>query len=224
MKNCAYCGREATDYVTHCGGCGTQFDVSNIPPIIANRNKSPSAGFWIRVLARLIDAVLGLICGLVAGILAGIVIGIMSVAGSIPSGWQHRIHGFSLVSFGFSLLGFTAYHIFCEGIHGATLGKLCCGLRVVSPDGSPSTLMGAVIRSFAYFIDSLFFGFVGYTSMEKSPLNQRYGDVWGGTAVFKVSELASASQRTPARFALGLVSGAICWMCLLAIGLILKVM
>jgi len=148
----------------------------------------------------------------------------LNAGGIIAAGWQHRLHGFSLTSLGFDFLGFIAYHFFCEGIHGATLGKLCCGIRVVTEDGSPSTLKGALIRTLAYFLDSFFFGLVGYSSMQKSPLNQRYGDVWGKTAVFKVKEMAPDSQETTTRFILGLLLGVGCWVVLVATGLILKVL
>jgi hypothetical protein len=94
----------------------------------------------------------------------------------------------------------------------------------VTEDGKPSTLKGALIRTLAYYIDALFFGLVGYNSMQKSPLNQRYGDVWGKTAVFKINEMTSESQRTPTLFILGLLLGAGCWVVMLAIGLILKVL
>ncbi len=223
MKNCSYCGRENTEVATHCQECGTEFNFPDTSPLTSNQDKAPAAGFWIRALARILDTVFGLVVGFAAGSLAGIVIVILNVAGIVPPGWQSRIHQFSLTSLGFSFLGMIAYHFFCEGIHGATLGKLCCGIRVVSEDGSPSTLKGALIRTLAYFIDALFFGLVGYNSMQKSPLKQRYGDVWGKTAVFKTKEMAPESQRTT-RFLLGLFLGVGCWIVLLAIGLILKIL
>jgi uncharacterized RDD family membrane protein YckC len=148
----------------------------------------------------------------------------LSAAGIIADGWQYRLQGFSLTSLGFGFFGSIGYHFFCEGIHGATLGKLCCGIRVVTEDGSPSTLKGALIRTLAYFFDSLFFGIVGYGSMQKSSLNQRYGDVWGKTAVFKVKEMEPGSQETTTRFILGLLLGVGCLVVLVAVGLILKVL
>ena len=202
MKKCPYCGKEYPDDAIFCAIDGHPFDEGH-SEIHSNQDKSPSAGFGIRALARIVDAVFGLFIGFAAGILVGIVIAILNAAGIIAAGWQHRLHGFSLTSIGFDLLGSIAYHFFCEGIHGATLGKLCCGIRVVTEDGSSSTLKGALIRTLAYFLDSFFLGLVGYSSMQKSPLNQRYGDVWGKTAVFKVKEMAPESQETTTRFILG---------------------
>jgi uncharacterized RDD family membrane protein YckC len=179
MKKCSYCGRENSDDAAHCSGCGTEFENLNPLPIIPKQDKLTKAGFWIRALARIIDGVFGLFIGLMAGVLAGFGLALLKAAGALSPGWQYRIHGFSLMSLAFGFLGITLYHFFCEGIYGATLGKLCCGIRVVSEDGSPCNLKGALIRTLAYYIDALFFGLVGYNSMEKSALNQRYGDVWG---------------------------------------------
>jgi uncharacterized RDD family membrane protein YckC len=222
MKKCTYCGRENSDDASHCSGCGTEFKNLNPLPIIPKQEKLTTAGFWIRALARILDGVFGLLIGLLAGVLGGSVLGILNALGPLSPGWQHRIHGFSLITLGFSFLGNILYHTVCEGVYGATLGKLCCGIRVVSEDGNPSNLKGALIRTLAYYFDALFFGLVGYQSMEKSPLNQRYGDVWGKTAVLKTNETRPESERSPLRLALSLFLGIGCWIVMLATGLILK--
>jgi uncharacterized RDD family membrane protein YckC len=222
MKKCPYCGAEYSDDVALCTIDQQPLDVTPQEKT-SNEDKSPSAGFGIRALARIVDTLFGLLIGIGAGTLAGVVIMLLGAAGVIAPGWQHRIHGFSLVSLGISLIGNIGYHLFCEGIHGATLGKLCCGICVVTEDMKPSNLKGAMIRTLAFYIDALFFGLVGYHSMSKSPLNQRYGDVWGKTAVVKVKELAPEARRTPTLFILGLLAGAGCWFVMLAMGLILKV-
>jgi uncharacterized RDD family membrane protein YckC len=219
MKNCTYCGKENSTDVTNCRECGTEFTAPN-----TIQDKSPSAGFGIRALARIIDTIYGLFVGLSAGMLVGIILGILNSAGYVPAGWQHRIHGFTATSIGLGLLGVILYHFFCEGVHGATLGKLCCGICVVTEDGRPSTLKGALIRNLAYYIDALFFGLVGYESMKKSSINQRYGDKWAKTAVFKTKKIPSESQRSPLLLITGLLLGTGCWIVMLVLGLILKVL
>jgi len=222
MKKCPYCGKEYPDDVLFCVTDGTPLDEKQTG-VISAQDKSPSAGFGIRALARIIDGIFALLIGFAAGMAGGIIIEILNIAGLITTGWQHRLHEFSLTAFGLSLLGSIAYHTFCEGIYGATLGKLCCGICVVSEDGKPSTLKGALIRTLAFYIDSLFFGLIGYNSMQKSPINQRYGDVWGKTAVFKVSKMPSESERSLAHFALGMLLGAGCFFVTVVAGLIFKV-
>jgi hypothetical protein len=91
-------------------------------------------------------------------------------------------------------------------------------------DMKPSSMYGALIRSLAYYIDALFFGLIGYISMSESPLNQRYGDVWGKTVVVKVKEVSPDSLRSQNYFIFGLLAGAGYWAAMLVLGLILKVM
>lgn len=84
-------------------------------------------------------------------------------------------------------------------------------------------MRGAFIRSAAYYIDGLFFGLIGYSCMKVSPLNQRYGDVWGKTVVVKVTELPAESQDTKASdFILGFLAGLACWMSLLVAGTMIR--
>jgi uncharacterized RDD family membrane protein YckC len=224
MRKCSYCGKEYSDDVPFCAVDQQPLGSTTLVSLetIAHQDKSPYAGYGIRLLARIIDTFVGLLIGFGAGIFGGIAIVILNHNGIIATGWQNRIHGLHLSTLGLSLLGDIAYHFFCEGIHGATLGKLCCGLRVVSEDGQPSNLKGALIRTLAFYIDGLFFGLVGYNSMQKSPSNQRYGDVWGKTAVVSIKQTVAESQRTPTHFIIGLLIGAGCWFVMLAIGLILK--
>jgi uncharacterized RDD family membrane protein YckC len=128
----------------------------------------------------------------------------------------------SAAGLGLSLLGGLLYHSLCEGIHGASLGKLICRLRVLQQDGRASSMKGALIRSLGWYVDGLFFGAVGYTSMEKSSLKQRYGDVWGKTIVIKSKDMPSPSARSPMLFIIGFFLGSACWTMLLAIGIVLK--
>ena len=219
MKQCTYCGQENADNSPTCPGCGTDFSES-----ISSVDKSPSAGFGIRALARIIDAICALFVGFAAGMIAGIILGILNSLGLLPAGWHHHLRGLSLISVGFGFLGSLLYHLLCEGIHGATLGKLCCGICVVSANGKPSTIKGAFIRSLGYYIDALFFGLVGYESMKKSPINQRYGDKWAGTAVFKTKEIPPELKRTPGYLILGLLLGIGSWIVMLVLGFVLRVL
>lgn len=171
MKKCTYCGRANLEEAAQCQECSTEFFIPKWP-----EDKWPSAGFMIRAFARIIDTLFGLCLGFSAGRGARTIFLILNGAGYLPVGWQRHLHGFSLANFGCSLLGVLLYHTLCEGLHGATIGKLCCGICVVSEDGQPSTLKGALIRNLGFYVDAIFLGALGYASMEKSPINQRYGD------------------------------------------------
>lgn len=192
------------------------------PPLHTNEGPASGAGFWIRALARIIDIAYGNLLGLIAGILGGIILAILQVFGTLSPGWEQRIQGSSFVGFGLSLLGGFLYHALTEGIHGASLGKLICRLRVLQEDGLPSTIKGGIVRNLGWFVDGLFLGLIGYSSMAKSPLNQRYGDVWGKTIVIKTKDLPVSDTRSPAHFIAGLIIGSACWTLLLALGFVLK--
>lgn len=185
---------------------------------------SAGAGFWIRAGARIIDIVYGLVLGLIGGFLAGIALVVLDKSGLITPGWQTRIQGFNFPGFGLSLLGGFLYHSLTEGIYGASLGKLICGLRVATGDGRPIGIAKAMLRSLAYYFDGLFFGLVAYSSMKQSDLNQRYGDKWAHTVVVRSTDLPGESKKGAELFVLAFLMGSVCWMALIALGLIIHVM
>jgi len=163
------------------------------------------AGFWIRATARTIDTAVAFVLGVVAGIIAFIVLAIGRQPGNMRV-WAQHMGGFSLVALLGSTLASALYHTASEFVGGASLGKLICGLRVVSEDFTPVSFRGALIRSFAFVVDGFFFGYVGYRRMNVSPLAQRYGDHWGGTTVVSVRNYRQA-VRGPVLVLLGLGMG-----------------
>ncbi len=182
------------------------------------------AGFGIRAAARVIDTVYGIAIGFLGGIFAGILIVILEQGGRIAPGWQQRVGGVDLAGWGFSLLGTLVYHCLTEGMYGASLGKLLCRLRVVSVEARPIGFMQAFKRNFAFYWDGLFFGLVGYSSMKKSELNQRYGDHWAKTVVIKSSDVPAESKRGWEMFALAFVFGSFIKMISTTAGLIIHLM
>ncbi|MEZ4316960.1 MAG: RDD family protein [Myxococcota bacterium] len=87
------------------------------------------------------------------------------------------------VDLGVGLGAMVLYATLAEWLGGATFGKFCTGLRVLSADGDPIDLKAAFIRSFAFFIDGLFFGLVAYSAVMRSLTGQRLGDEWADTVV-----------------------------------------
>ncbi|MBA4389309.1 MAG: hypothetical protein C0404_15160, partial [Verrucomicrobia bacterium] len=132
-------------------------------------------------------------------------------AGSVSPGWQERVQGLSLYGFLVSLTGSIAYHTICEGLHGATVGKIICGLRVRRRNGSGRTLLGALKRNLAYMVDGLFFGIVAYEKMKESDLRQRIGDEWGDTVVLRTADFPKDTESSILRFVLCLLLGSTVW-------------
>lgn len=171
------------------------------------------SGFWIRVLARTVDTVIGLIIGFVVGICGVFTLAILQRFGVIDSGWQEVVRngGIPISGLILSSLGSIFYHSSCEGFYGASLGKLVCGLRVLSDDGSPCDFEAAIIRSLAFLVDALVFGFVAYKCMKGSALNQRWGDKWARTVVVKQSQVPGSSRRSVDNFVFAFLLGVGVW-------------
>jgi uncharacterized RDD family membrane protein YckC len=83
----------------------------------------------------------------------------------------------------------------CESLFGATLGKLIFKLRVVNDKGGFANLKSTLIRSAAFFIDSLFMGIVAAAAMSGDPQARRVGDRWGHTVVVKKINLVPQQLR-----------------------------
>lgn len=145
------------------------------------------AGFWERVLARILDRVVGLVMGplvatIVVSIGALILKGPEGAAAVVRASKTVNVVGFLMFALA-DAFGNFGYMVASESMAGASLGKRIMGLRVISIDRSRPTLGGVIRRNLAYFVDSMLFGLVGYLSMKKSPLNRRLGDHWGETVV-----------------------------------------
>jgi uncharacterized RDD family membrane protein YckC len=193
-------------------------------PPASTGNITEGAGFGIRLLARLLDTVYGFLAGFFAGICIGILLIFLQMGGVIDDSWREHSRDFSLYPSIGSALGMLLYHVFTEGICGASMGKLICGLRVITTEGLPCGLNSAFKRSLLYYWDGLFFGLVGYYSMEKSNLKQRYGDAWARTIVVKSGQVPPGSRRAGWIFVLALALGSFTWALLLMVGILMKVL
>lgn len=179
--------------------------------------------FWPRVGARVIDLIVHNIIAVCAGFCFGIMVGIAAGLRHQSPALLLRRPANGLLIFSLALLGSIVLEAICEGLHGSTPGKLLLGFTVVQEDGSPCRFGSAVTRSFAYLIDALFFGMIGYSCMQKSPQEQRYGDEWAGTVVCRRSQLASSNVRGFAHFAAVFLLAAMADSALLILGQVIRV-
>jgi len=88
------------------------------------------------------------------------------------------------------------YAVVCEvWFHGQTIGKRALGLRVVSADGTPVTLIPSVVRNLLRVVDALplVYG-VGLISCMIDPSARRVGDIVAGTLVVHAQDLPSGSK------------------------------
>ena len=166
------------------------------------------AGFGIRAVARIIDTGIHFVVGLVTGAVVGLVVGLAAVLREVPpEPALDALADTGPLGYLAAMTGSVLMHTASEGLHGSTLGKRVCGLIVISAAGTPASLTGALKRSIAYFLDALFFGLIAKAKMDESPRRQRYGDVWGGTQVVRISVLDARARPSWVRFALAAMLG-----------------
>ena len=161
-------------------------------PVSSQVTQTPrlGAGFGLRAGAQIIDLIIHNILGLVVGVFVGLLIGVYAVATGTPvTTLTTKLQATAPIGYILALIGYVLYHAFCEGIHGATLGKLIFKIHVLKEDGSPASIGSAFIRSIAFYVDGLFFGIVAAASMRSSELQQRLGDKWAKTVVVERSPL-----------------------------------
>lgn len=178
----------------------------------------------IRAVARLIDLALHYVVSVCAGLVFGVGLGVVAnLTGKSVPFLTGKLNHLGFSSFALALLGSMAYHSVCESLHGSTLGKLILSLVVIQEDGTPCTFDSALRRSFAYVVDSFFFGLVGYAAMQRTLKRQRYGDQWAHTVVCKRAQVLPENLRDGGRFALSLLVGMVADAVLLMLGLLLAI-
>ncbi len=175
-----------------------------IEPAVYGSDAIP-AGFGLRFAGRLIDFVVTFLVSLVSGAIGGALVVVLAMSGAVDANAPARLGEMSGGAFALSFLGTVLYHTLCEGIGGASIGKLVLGLRVRRETLEPCSIGAALGRSLAYFIDSFCFGLPAYSSMSSSPMRQRYGDKWAHTVVVKASSLGGVPARG-SQLAIGIVA------------------
>lgn len=147
-----------------------------------------------------------------------------TAAGGAPPRWVllRMSHHRPLLTFAIAL-GFFAYQTICTIVHGSTLGKLLISLRVLQDDGSPCRPWSAVVRELGYFVDMIFFGFIGYVAMQRNPQHKRLGDTWAHTVVGKYTKVPQESKRSAGRFVLGLMLGIMAHLAVLLLAFLIMI-
>lgn len=138
-------------------------------------------GFWIRFVARVIDAILVGIVSFVLFLPLGLLgIGSLSLANrqdpaaalaALPA-----LMGVFGLTFVLRIALFAAYEVYFLTTRGATPGKMALGLKVIRADGGPITVGLATGRYFAQFLSGFLFC-IGYIiagfDAEKRALHDR---------------------------------------------------
>jgi uncharacterized RDD family membrane protein YckC len=147
------------------------------PPVWDARPAGPDhaayGGFWIRVAAYIIDAILLTVACGIADRLLGIDI--------FASDWEHFDPLANLVSL---VIGWLYFALLESSERGATVGKMAMGLRVVTSDGQRLSFMNATGRYFAKILSAIILC-IGFIMIAFTDRKRGLHDMIAGTLVIK---------------------------------------
>ncbi len=139
----------------------------------------PKAGFWMRVVATLIDTFIVFVLQFILG-------AVLTFAGVATLSDNTAIGGIAIVV---ELFGFAVsfgYYVFFTGYCGQTPGKMALRIKVICRDGSPIGFGRAAFREIpAKFISGIIFG-IGYLMVAFDEQKQGLHDRMANTYVIKL--------------------------------------
>jgi uncharacterized RDD family membrane protein YckC len=198
---CNKCGAQNAAGAQFCSRCGAPMNLAPgvVPPAVGSPNAATSystsatsyppvmavagpgyGGFWIRVVAAIIDAIILRV--VVAPV--GMIFGGLGMAGMM-SGIPHvglRLLGGG-VTFILVLFGSWLYEAFMESSsYQATLGKMIFGMKVTDLNGNRISFERATGRHFAKWLSAMIL-FIGYIMVGFTDRKQGLHDLLAGTLV-----------------------------------------
>jgi uncharacterized RDD family membrane protein YckC len=139
----------------------------------------PKAGFWIRVVAYMIDFFLLLAVQSVLSLLIGIILGTLGIA-------TEDDPAINVVIWLFGTMLSISYAVFFTGYCGQTPGKMALRIKVVRTDGSPVTYGRAALREvLGKFVSGILLG-IGYLMVAFDSHKQGLHDKIADTYVIKL--------------------------------------
>jgi uncharacterized RDD family membrane protein YckC len=140
-------------------------------------------GFWLRSMAFAIDHLI-LLFTLAIFTVVGFFAAEIGGGGARDFFFYQQARIVLPVLLPLAIILFIAYFAFFHGAWGQTIGKMICGLRVVTIDGQPLSFPRALVRTIVYALSaipfSLGFLWVGFTSSKRS-----WHDLIAGTMVIR---------------------------------------
>jgi uncharacterized RDD family membrane protein YckC len=157
------------------------------PPVWDAQPGAPAhvryGGFWLRVVAYLID---GILLNIVLGIVASI-FGISIIPGDPakidPAAFMSQMSVLQIVGLGVTWLYFALME---SSARGATVGKMAVGLRVVDEHGNRISFLRATGRFFAKFVSTIIL-LIGFLMVAFTDRKRGLHDMIAGTLVIKVN-------------------------------------
>ncbi len=199
---CNKCGAQNAAGAQFCNRCGAATTAApGVVPTAASSSSNPASysapapsyqavapvagvgygGFWIRVVAAIIDSILLRV--VVAPI--GMIFGGLGLAGGMMTGMPHI--GFGLLGHGvtivFLIFGSWLYEAFMESSqYQATLGKMIFGMKVTDLNGNRISFERATGRHFAKWLSGMLLC-IGFIMVGLTERKQGLHDLLAGTLV-----------------------------------------
>jgi uncharacterized RDD family membrane protein YckC len=203
---CNRCGTQNSALAKFCANCGTPFsgelqapapenaEISprpqgpawQVPPPPAYSAATPGiqyAGFWLRFVAAVIDAIIVGVVIWPLSLMIGIAIGLAGGAVSMPGIGVHIVNG--IVSFALSSCASWIYEAAMESSSKqATVGKMALALKVTDLEGQRISFARATGRHFAKYVSGMILG-IGYIMAGFTERKQALHDMIAGTLVIR---------------------------------------
>jgi len=201
---CSRCGAAIIEGAAYCSACGqptygaartaagSPVSAGPAAPPLGVAYPSPYAGFWLRLVAWLIDAVIvGAGLFVILGFLAvfaglGAALGHLHERGGVAAGFALRFVSVILPLVAISLVGGWLYYALMESSSWqATLGKRALGLQVTDLAGHRVSFGRASGRHFAKIISGQFTFMIGYIMAGFTEKKQALHDMIAGCLVIR---------------------------------------
>lgn len=172
---CPVCG-EHQAAAEVCIRCGAALVAKKVPDF-----QLPFAGFWVRVVAWIVDSalvsILQFFLSLALSGVIGLVIGPLSEEGDL---------GMTVLMALFGMVLAVAYYVFFTGYSGQTPGKMLMRIKVVRTDGTALTYGRAFLREvIGKFTSGIILG-IGYLMVAFDNRKQGLHDKMADTFVIKI--------------------------------------
>lgn len=177
LVTCAACNlrQKAAE---RCRNCGLTLVAQALPDQATTRQY---AGFWLRVVASLLDSVVVFILQLVCGVILG---ASGALLGGFGTGDENGAVAILIWLFT-TALGI-AYYVVFTGACGQTLGKMALRIKVIRKDGGDLGYGGAALREIlGKFVSGIILG-IGYLMVAFDERKQGLHDKIAGSYVIKL--------------------------------------
>ncbi|WP_018872488.1 RDD family protein [Thioalkalivibrio sp. ALJ16] len=175
---CGQCGKENAPDARFCAQCGTELDGAIARADGPPEDRAAYGGFWIRVGAYLLDAV-------IIGVPQVVAQALISPETMVARGPDDPVPPGEAAWF---LVNVVVAWLYWAGMHSsryqATLGKMVFGLRVVDFNGDRITFLRATGRHFATILSGLIL-MIGYIMVAFTRRRQALHDLIANTLVVR---------------------------------------